>query len=142
MQSAVLLFHMRSACSSYLILLDLIILKYLVLNNCEIYNLAIKYNYLKPQFLYNKHHIICKFCFLDFAHHLYFSKITTFRKLDLLPSSGNRTWTSRSETSSTRGPNSQPFCPSFLPEHGRRSSFRNVVILLKYRRWTKSKNRT
>jgi hypothetical protein len=28
---------------------------------------------------------------------------------------------------------------SFLPEDGRRSSFRNVVILLKYRRWTKSK---
>jgi hypothetical protein len=27
----------------------------------------------------------------------------------------------------------------FLPEDGRRSSFRNVVILLKYRRWTKSK---
>jgi hypothetical protein len=29
---------------------------------------------------------------------------------------------------------------SFIPEDGRRSSFRNVVILLKYRRWTKSKN--
>jgi hypothetical protein len=28
---------------------------------------------------------------------------------------------------------------SILPEDGRRSSFRNVVILLKYRRWTKSK---
>jgi hypothetical protein len=27
----------------------------------------------------------------------------------------------------------------FLPEDGRRSSFRNVVILLKYRRWTMSK---
>jgi hypothetical protein len=27
----------------------------------------------------------------------------------------------------------------FLPEDGRRSSFRNVVILLKYRQWTKSK---
>jgi hypothetical protein len=27
----------------------------------------------------------------------------------------------------------------FLPEDGRRSSFRNVVILLKYRRWAKSK---
>jgi hypothetical protein len=30
---------------------------------------------------------------------------------------------------------------SFLPEDGRRSSFRNVVILLKYRRWTKSKKK-
>jgi hypothetical protein len=29
-----------------------------------------------------------------------------------------------------------------LPEDGRRSSFRNVVILLKYRRWTKSKKKT
>jgi hypothetical protein len=28
---------------------------------------------------------------------------------------------------------------SFLPEDGRSSSFRNVVILLKYRRWTNSK---
>jgi hypothetical protein len=33
---------------------------------------------------------------------------------------------SRSEDSSTRGPNSQDFCP-FLLEDGRRSSFRNVV---------------
>jgi hypothetical protein len=27
---------------------------------------------------------------LDFVHHLYFNKITTFRKLDLLPSSGKK----------------------------------------------------
>jgi hypothetical protein len=31
--------------------------------------------------------IICKSVFLDFVHRLYFNKITTFRKLDLLPSS-------------------------------------------------------
>jgi hypothetical protein len=30
---------------------------------------------------------------------------------------------------------------SFLPENGRRSSFRNVVILLKYRQWSMSKKR-
>jgi hypothetical protein len=46
---------------------------------------------------------------------------------------------SRSETSLTRGPNSQGFCYSFLPEDGRISSFQNVVILLKYSRWTESK---
>jgi hypothetical protein len=27
---------------------------------------------------------------LDIVHHLYFNKITTFRKLDLLPSSGKK----------------------------------------------------
>jgi hypothetical protein len=32
--------------------------------------------------------IICKSCFLYFVHRLYFNKNTTFRKLDLLPSSG------------------------------------------------------
>jgi hypothetical protein len=32
--------------------------------------------------------IICKSGFLDFVHRLYFNKITTFRKLDLLPSTG------------------------------------------------------
>jgi hypothetical protein len=31
---------------------------------------------------------ICKSGFLEFVHRLYFNKITTFRKLDLLPSSG------------------------------------------------------
>jgi hypothetical protein len=31
-----------------------------------------------------------KAVFLDFVHHLYFNKITTFRKLDLLPSSGKK----------------------------------------------------
>jgi hypothetical protein len=48
--------------------------------------------------------IICKSVFLDFVHRLYFNKITTFLKLDLLPSSGKKgrtetlaagkTWTS------------------------------------------------
>jgi hypothetical protein len=45
------------------------------------------------------------------------NKITTFRKLDQLEFL---------------------FSP-FLPEDWRRSSFRNVVILLRYRRWTMSK---
>jgi hypothetical protein len=44
---------------------------------------------------------------------------------------------SRSEASSTRGPDDLGFCPSFLPEDGRRSNFQNVVVLLKYRRWSK-----
>jgi hypothetical protein len=30
------------------------------------------------------------FFFLDFVHRLYFNKITPFRKLDLLPSSGKK----------------------------------------------------
>jgi hypothetical protein len=34
--------------------------------------------------------IICKIVFLDFVHRLYFNKITTLRKLDLLPSSGKK----------------------------------------------------
>jgi hypothetical protein len=34
--------------------------------------------------------LICKSVVLDFAHRLYFKKITTFRKLDLLPSSGKK----------------------------------------------------
>jgi hypothetical protein len=61
--------------------------------------------------------IICKSVFLDFVHHLYFSKIT-FQNLDHLPSSGK--------------------IGRILPEDGRRSSFWNV-ILLKYWWWTKSK---
>jgi hypothetical protein len=37
------------------------------------------------------------------------------------------------------GPTARVSVLSFLPEDGRSSSFRNVVILLKYRRWRKSK---
>jgi hypothetical protein len=37
------------------------------------------------------------------------------------------------------GPTARVSVLPFLPEDGRRSSFRNVVILLRYRRWTKSK---
>jgi hypothetical protein len=37
------------------------------------------------------------------------------------------------------GPTARVSALPFLPEDIRRSSFRNVVILLKYRRWTKSK---
>jgi hypothetical protein len=33
---------------------------------------------------------ICKTVFLDFVHRLYFNKISTSRKLDLLPSSGKK----------------------------------------------------
>jgi hypothetical protein len=34
--------------------------------------------------------MVWKSGFLDIVHHLYFNKITTFRKLDLLPSSGKK----------------------------------------------------
>jgi hypothetical protein len=34
--------------------------------------------------------MICKSGFLDIVHRLYFNNITTFRKLDLLPSSGKK----------------------------------------------------
>jgi hypothetical protein len=34
--------------------------------------------------------VLCKSGFVDFVHRLYFNKITTFRKLDLLPSSGKK----------------------------------------------------
>jgi hypothetical protein len=33
---------------------------------------------------------LCKSGFLNFVHRLYFNKITTFRKLDILPSSGKK----------------------------------------------------
>jgi hypothetical protein len=80
----------------------------------------------------------CKSVFLDFIHRLYFNKITTFRKLDLLPSSDKK---GRAKTLAVGSPGSaRVFVLPFLPEDGRRSSFRNAVILLKYRRLTKSKN--
>jgi hypothetical protein len=121
--------------------------------------------------------LICKSGFLDFVHRIYFNKITTFRKLDLLPSSGKKGRTKTQKmyldahlNTSVRnipqtmvvarclllrahlgwscpglrlaqpgGPTARvSVFPFFLPEDGRRSSFRNV-ILLKYRRWTKSK---
>jgi hypothetical protein len=122
--------------------------------------------------------IICTSGFLNFVHRLYFNKITTFRKLDLLPYSGKK---GRTETLAVGPPGWASLRPRqglmlaqqdikgrtetlavgppgwanlrswrglrlgflsflFLPEDGRRSSFRNVAILLKYRRWTKSKN--
>jgi hypothetical protein len=34
--------------------------------------------------------ISVKAVFLDFVHRLYFNEITTFRKMDLLPSSGKK----------------------------------------------------
>jgi hypothetical protein len=37
------------------------------------------------------------------------------------------------------GPTARVSALLLLPEDGRRSSFRNVVILLKYRRWTMPK---
>jgi hypothetical protein len=45
--------------------------------------------------------IICKSGLLDFVHCLYFNKITTFRKLDLLPSSGEK---GRTETLAVGSP--------------------------------------
>jgi hypothetical protein len=89
---------------------------------------------------------------LDFFHFLRFIKITTFRKLDLVPFSGkigrNRKLGPLVELASGPGLRlAQPGGPTarvsvlpILPEDGRRSSFRNIVILLKKkRRWTKSK---
>jgi hypothetical protein len=72
-----------------------------------------------------------------------------FRNLDLLLSSGKK---GRTESLAVRplgelglrlaqpgGPIARVSVLPFLPEDGRRSSFRKVVILLKYRRWKKSK---
>jgi hypothetical protein len=65
-------------------------------------------------------------------------KITMFRKLVLLPSSGKRR--------GKRGPNRVcvPLFPLLLPEDGSRTSFRNVLILivviLFFGRWKKSKD--
>jgi hypothetical protein len=73
--------------------------------------------------------IICKSVFLDFVHRLYLNKITTFRKLDLLPFSGKK----EGQKPLLLGPLVE------LASRSEASSFRNVVILLKYRRWTKSK---
>jgi hypothetical protein len=42
------------------------------------------------------------------------------------------------EVAQPGGPTARVSVLPFLPEDGRRSSFRNVIILLKYRRWTKS----
>jgi hypothetical protein len=39
---------------------------------------------------YSEKYTLGKSGFLDFVHRLYFNKITTFRKLDLLPSSGKK----------------------------------------------------
>jgi hypothetical protein len=58
-----------------------------------------------------------------------------FWKLDLLPSSGPGL-----RLAQPGGPTARVSVLSFLPEDGRRSSFRNV-ILLKYRQWTKSKKK-
>jgi hypothetical protein len=111
-----------------------------------------------------------KYFFFYFVHCIYFNKITTFWKLHLLPSSGKKGrtetlavgtpgWTSLSpglRLAQPGGPNSlrpglrlaHPGGPTamvsvlpFLPEDIERSSFWNVVILLKYRWWTKSKKK-
>jgi hypothetical protein len=86
---------------------------------------------------------LCKSGILDFIHRLYFNRSTTFRKLDLLPSSGKK---GRTETLAVGPPGWASLRPGpgrvsvlpFLPEDGRRFSFRNV-ILLKYRRRAESK---
>jgi hypothetical protein len=81
-------------------------------------------------------------------------KITMFRKLVLLPSSGDmrgegrNTYSvgSRLRLALSKGPNrvGVPPFPLFSPEDGSRTSFRNVVILtviiLFFGRWEKSKN--
>jgi hypothetical protein len=45
---------------------------------------------MKSKVFWGRSVIICKSVFLDIVHRLYFNKITTFRKLDLLPSSGKK----------------------------------------------------
>jgi hypothetical protein len=87
------------------------------------------------------HNTTCKSGFLDLSIVYILIEVLRFGswiffRLQVKRKDRNPSW---SEASSTRGPNNYGFCPSFLPEDGRRSSFRNVVILLKYRRWTKSK---
>jgi hypothetical protein len=61
-----------------------------------------------------------------------------FWKLDLLPSSGKKGRTGL-RLAQPGSPTARVSVHPFLPEDGRRSSFQNVVILFKYRRWTKSK---
>jgi hypothetical protein len=76
--------------------------------------------------LYRIHRI-----FLDFFHRPVFQKNTTFRKLDLFPSSGE----GGQKTPTQLGPSERAnlnhwvgvFSPS-SPEEGNRSSFRNVVF--------------
>jgi hypothetical protein len=79
---------------------------------------------------------ICNSGFLDIVRRQYFNK-TTFRKLDLLLHlrPGLR-------LAQPGGPTLKVSVLPFLTEDGRRSSFRNVDILLKYRRWTMSKKTT
>jgi hypothetical protein len=97
--------------------------------------------------IHNSIATICKRGFLDFVHRLYFNKITTFRKLDLLPSSCKKGSTktlavylgSGLRLAQPGGTTARGSVLPFLPEDRRRSSFRSVVILLKYRWWTKSK---
>jgi hypothetical protein len=77
---------------------------------------------------------MCKSGFLGFVHRLYFNKLQRlgsriFFRIQV------KKWLAQ-----PGGPTARVFVlPFFLPEDGRRSSFRNVVILLKYRRWTESK---
>jgi hypothetical protein len=108
--------------------------------------------------------------FLDFFHRLKKKittiKITTFRKLVLLPSSGEKRGKRGTPTllcplrrisqpqsldlwlrlALSKGPNrvGVPPFPLFSPEEGSRTSFRNVVILIAVilfvGRWKKSKN--
>jgi hypothetical protein len=73
--------------------------------------------------------------FLDFFHRPIFYRVenTTFRKLDLFPSSGE----GREDTYSVGPLRANP-----SPEDGNRSSFRNVVFSIQYNtgRWKKFKN--
>jgi hypothetical protein len=50
----------------------------------------IYYAFLIFSLLFASTFVDCKSGILDFVHRLYFNKIITFRKLDLLPSSGKK----------------------------------------------------
>jgi hypothetical protein len=72
---------LRTTFPAHLILNDLIILKKSLIGKDQVYKLCL----LQACAI-----LICNRVFLDIVHCLYFNKITTFRKLDLLPSSGKK----------------------------------------------------
>jgi hypothetical protein len=76
--------------------------------------------------------IICKIVFLSLSIVHISIKLLRFGRSDLDPGPDLR-------LAQPGGPTAKVSVLPFLPEDGRRSSFRNVVTLLKYRPWTKLK---
>jgi hypothetical protein len=96
--------------SVLLLILSIILRTVTNKNNTEIGNKRI----LRCKILRTTMHlIICKSSFSDFVHRLYFNKITTFRKLDLLPSSGKK---GRTETLAVGPPGWASLRPGHLPK--------------------------